>query len=309
MTGSGKKVLLVVIILGAILSLGVLFSLSSPGTQVKNGDQVGRIYLSGPIQDSFSGFGSEAITPSYVASRLKEAKEKNLEAVVLRVNSPGGSVASSQEIYNLLQDFEKPVIVSVGDMSASGGYYISSAADEIVAQPGSMTGSIGVISTFVNPEELYDKLGIEMQTIKSGKHKDMFSRELRSEERELMQELSDNAYNQFIDHIVEGRGMEKEKVKELATGEIFTGEQARENGLVDQLGGMDKALERAGSLADLEDPVYYDFSEPGLFEKLRSFSINLPQLVYKSVVSPEVLIIEKLESGLSPAIQYKVPGY
>ena len=145
-------------------------------------------------------------------------------------------------------------MVSMGGMAASGGYYISTKADKIVALPTTMTGSIGVISQIINVQELFEKLGIQMETFKGGKYKDMYSgyREMTSEEKEIMQGMIDEYYELFVDVVVEGRGLSKDEVRELATGQIYTGTEAKELGLVDALGGLDTAMDLAMELADVE---------------------------------------------------------
>ena len=314
MTKTGKRVLLAFLIIGAVFALGIIilasmFFANFSSADIEHRPQVGRIYLRGNVQEAGDVWGTEAITPSLVASRLEEARQKNLDAVVLRIQTPGGSVAASQEIYSLLEEYNRPVVVSMGDMCASGGYYISAPADAVIAHPGTMTGSVGVISQAINIEGLLDKLGIEMQTITSGEHKDMLSREMTREEIRKMQALSDNIYEQFISDVARGRDMEIEQIRELATGELFTGEQAQELGLVDQLGGMDEALAIAAEKAGVVDPVYYDFPEPGFFEMLWSLSVRLPRQLFRTALSPELLILERFEEGSSSVFEYKVPGY
>ncbi len=309
MSRTGKRVIFVVILFGALLAVGILITAPEERPAVENRELVGRIKLSGSIVDTHPGFGTAAITPELVGRRIREAEDRNLQAVVLRIDSPGGSVAASQEIYNIIQQAEIPIIISMGDMAASGGYYISAPADVIVAQPGTMTGSIGVIYQTINPEGLLDMLGIKMETITSGEHKDMAIRELTDEERQLLQDLTDNFYDQFIDDIVGGRDMDESDIRELATGEIFSGQQALNHGLVDLLGGMDEALAAAGREAELDDPVYYDFPEPGLWEQLRFFTANFPEFISLIFSSSEEKIADKIEDTLKSSIEYRVPGY
>ena len=191
---SGKRIFAAVLIGIAVLSIILLTVISGrEGKHLSTLERVVIIYLQGPIEEAGGNWDfSGAITPRRVARQLERAaKDNSIKAVVLRINSPGGAVAASQQIAALVREFEKPVVVSMGDMAASGGYYISAPADGIVAHPGTMTGSIGVIFTVVNMDGLYEKLGVEIETIKSGRHKDMFARKLTDEERRLMQEISD----------------------------------------------------------------------------------------------------------------------
>ncbi|MFW6237969.1 MAG: signal peptide peptidase SppA [Halanaerobiales bacterium] len=309
MSKAAKIFLTVFIVFFGLVFIGLITMMSRTGEVVTGEGKVARINLSGTIQEVGAEFGAGGITPAFVESQLQKAREQKVEAVVLRVNSPGGSVAASQEIAELIADYEKPVVVSMGDVAASGGYYISAPADAIVARPGTQTGSIGVIFTMVNPEGLFDKIGLEMETITSGEHKDMFNRELTEEERKLVQDLSDEAYNQFIGEIVEGRELSEEEVREQATGEVFMGSQAYELGLVDELGGYQQALELAGSLADIEDPEYYEVPGPSFFEMFMGYSARLPSLLNNVFLPEEALMMEKMEDGLTPGLEYRLVGY
>jgi len=178
-----------------------------------------------------------------------------IKAVVIHVNSPGGGTAIAQEIYDAilrLRD-EKPVVVSMAGVAASGGYYIACAADRVVANPGTITGSIGTIMTFNTFEGAMDKLGIDLQTIKSGEFKDVgnYSRGMTDEEELMLKSVIMDSYEQFVDVVVEGRSMERGDVYALADGSIFTGSQAYNLGLVDSLGGLHEAIGLAGDLAGL----------------------------------------------------------
>ena len=178
-----------------------------------------------------------------------------VKGVVLRIDSPGGAVAPTQELYDELLKLKskKPLVVSMGTVAASGGYYLSCASDWIVANPGTITGSIGVIMEFTNMEELFGKLGIRNETIKSGAHKDMGSpfRELTKEERTLLTEMVKDVREQFVEAVVAGRPVEFEKINPYLDGRIFTGRQALKLGLVDELGNINVALEKAAELAGL----------------------------------------------------------
>ena len=299
-------VLFVLVVAGAVTGLIYLSFLEEEPVE----DGVARMTLQGPIQEGMAGFTATVISPDRVDSKLRQAERyPGVEALVIRLESPGGAIGASQEIYSLISDFNLPVIISMGDMAASGGYYVSAAADAVVAQPGSMTGSIGVISTFFDPEGLFEMIGLEREIITSGEHKDMFSRSLTEEEREKMQAFSDEAYSQFIADVAAGRDMEEEAVRELATGEIFLGSQALEYGLVDELGGRLEALEIAGELAGIEDPQYVELPESSLFQQLMGTAIRLPDIISRSLAEPELVIFKDIQDGLSPAVEYRVPGY
>ena len=182
--------------------------------------------------------------------------DESIKAIVLRINSPGGSVAPVQEIYSELKKLEKPIVASMGSTAASGGYYIAAIADEILANPGTLTGSIGVIMQFTKIKGLYEKIGLEQQVVKSGRFKDTGSpvRDLTDEERELLQATLDDVHNQFINAVFEGRQehLAREDIVALADGRIFSGQQALEQKLVDQLGNLPDAIERAGELGGIE---------------------------------------------------------
>jgi protease-4 len=233
---------------------------------------------------------SGGITPSLVRNYLRKAREDAfVKAVVLRIESGGGSAAASQEIAAEVRRFReetgKPVVVSMGDVAASGGYYISVYADKIVANPATLTGSIGVISQFIYIEGLLEKLGLEMETIKAGEHKDMGIRPLTDEEREIMQAITDDLYEQFIDAVAEGRNLPPDTVRELATGQLYTGGQALELGLVDELGDRERAIWLAAELAGVTAPTVeeYGIGGPwwsGLLQQLKLWPLGEDELAF-----------------------------
>jgi protease-4 len=180
-------------------------------------------------------------------------------------------VVPSQEIYQEVRSIRekgKKVVVSMGSVAASGGYYIAAASDKIVANPGTLTGSIGVIMELANVEGLLQKIGVQSVVIKSGRHKDIASpfRKMTPEERELIQKVLDDVHDQFIDAVAEGRSMQPSEVRALADGRIFTGRQAKEKGLVDELGGLQDAVRIAGEMIGAR-------GEPKLVEPKKRFSI------------------------------------
>ncbi len=200
--------------------------------------------------------------------------DPSVKAIVLRIDSPGGSVAPVQEIFTELEKIEKPIVASMGGSAASGGYYIACAADTIVANPGTLTGSIGVIMQFTRMKGLYDKVGLEHQVVKSGQFKDTGSpfRELTEQERAVLQATVDDVYNQFVDAIFAARGslLTRAEVVELADGRIFSGKQALESKLIDQLGNLPDAIKIAGELAGIEGKprVLRPERRTSLFEQL-----------------------------------------
>ena len=190
---------------------------------------------------------TEEVEKETTKNLRKYRRNKNIKAIVLRIDSPGGGVAASQEIYNEIKrvrNVGKPVFASMGSIAASGGYYIAIPCDKIYANPGTMTGSIGVIMEMFNVEELMEKIGIYSMVIKSKEHKDIGSpfREMTEKEKKLLKSLIDDVYNQFTDAIVLERGLKKEDVLRIADGRILTGKQAVELGLVDELGDMEDAI-------------------------------------------------------------------
>jgi protease-4 len=228
------------------------------------------IRLSGFITTLDSSLLSGAtITPDLVKDYLTKAEgDKAVKAIVFHIESPGGEIAPCQEILWEIERIgeTKTVVVSMGGTATSGGYYISTKADKIVALPTTVTGSIGVISQIMNVEGLLEKLGIEIETFKGGMYKDMYRgfREMTQEEKEIMQGTIDEFYELFIEVVAEGRGLDKEDVRNLATGQMYTGTAAKELGLIDELGNLDTAINLTAEIAGIEDPVVEYYREPGL---------------------------------------------
>lgn len=211
------------------------------------GSKLALIRIEGPIMDSKD-----------TVDELKEyTKDKSIKAIVLRIDSPGGAVAPSQEIYEEVKKAvaKKKVVVSMGSVAASGGYYISAPATRIIANPGTLTGSIGVIMEIPNIEGLMNKIGIKTEVIKSGRHKDIASafRAMGKEERGILQGVMDNVHEQFMKAVSEGRRLRIEEVRKIADGRIFTGEQAKTYGLVDELGTLEDAIKTAATLAGIKE--------------------------------------------------------
>jgi len=234
-----------------VLFVAVFFYTYFTGGETKmlslfGGEGVGVLMVEGTINRSHEAIQS-----------LKEFSEsRSIKAVVVRIDSPGGGVVPTQEIYEEIEKLKKkkPVIASLGGMATSGGYYIASACDVIVANPGTLTGSIGVIIELANVEGLMEKLGLKGYNIKSGPHKDIGSplRPLSPEGKAILQSVVDSVHEQFIRAVAKGRAIEESKVRELANGAIFSGEQARDKGLVDSLGNMEDAINLASSRAGIK---------------------------------------------------------
>lgn len=229
-----------------LICVGIVTVLFGDRDGVVNGEAVGLVEVKGVIVD-----GQETIR------QLREMKkDERVKAVVLRVESPGGVVGPSQEIYAEVKKLakEKKVVVSMGSVAASGGYYVAAPATMIFANPGTMTGSIGVLMKFSNVEGLMDKVGMKAFTIKSGQFKDAGSpvRPMSPEERALLQGIIDNTHAQFVAAVAEGRKLPVEEVRRIADGRILTGEQALSLKLIDKLGTQQDAVEEAGRLAGIE---------------------------------------------------------
>lgn len=187
----------------------------------------------------------------------KYTKDSSIPALVLDIDSPGGGVVPSQEIYEevlKVKKKDKKVVASLRGLGASGGYYVACAADTIVANPGTLTGSIGVIFEFPVVQELFKKIGVRFEVVKRGKLKEVgtWNRPMTKEERSLLQSVIDDTYDQFVEAVVEGRRLDQDKVLELADGRIFTGRQAKELGLVDELGDLEDAISIAGKMGGIE---------------------------------------------------------
>jgi protease-4 len=268
-------VLLGVIIIGVILGVFLLsiFFLSRFGEEkaFTLGDKIAVVDIKGVITSSRG-----------IVEQIERLKENNdVKAIILRINSPGGGVGPSQEIYRevLRAKEKKKIIASMESVAASGGYYVACASDVIVANPGTITGSIGVVMEFSNVEDLLKKIGLRSYVIKSGKHKDIGSplRNMTSEEKAILQGVIDSVHNQFVRAVAEGRDMEERKVRQIADGRIFSGEQAKDLGLVDRLGSLQDAIEIAAEMIGIEGKpvVIYPKRKLSFYELLFKKSLRL----------------------------------
>ena len=253
-----KKVALIFVVLFVlavfISLLVILFQKNLPV-----GDRIALIRIEGPIIDSTA-----------TLDEMKDyVKDSSIKAIVLRIDSPGGAVAPSQEIYEEVRKAvaKKKIVVSMGSVAASGGYYIASPATRIIANPGTLTGSIGVIMEIPNVEGLMNKIGVKTEVIKSGRHKDIASvfRGIKKEEKQILQSVLDNVHEQFILAVAEGRKMLHDDVVRIADGRVFTGEQALKIGLVDELGNLEDAVKIAAKLSGVK-------GEPEVISKKERFS-------------------------------------
>ncbi|MFP4159502.1 MAG: signal peptide peptidase SppA [Desulfobacterales bacterium] len=227
------------IIAGSIVVVSVLSFFSGDKAESGFGEKVGIVEVSGAV-----------LNPEPVIDSLKRFRRAGgIKAIVVRIDSPGGAVGASQEIYREIRKTadKKPVIASMGTISASGGYYIASSADGIMSNPGTITGSIGVIMEYANFRELLEKVGVYPVVIKSGEYKDVGSplREMDKDEKKLLQDFVDGVHSQFVDDVAEGREMDRKEVAKIADGRIFTGKTAHDLGLVDRLGNQEDAVDWA----------------------------------------------------------------
>ncbi|MEE9214109.1 MAG: signal peptide peptidase SppA [Thermodesulfobacteriota bacterium] len=241
---------------------------------ISPGDKVAVLKIEGVILDS----------QIYLESIKKIKEDDNFKAVVVRIDSPGGAVAPSQEIYEELKSLNEtiPVISSIGTVGASGGYYIAVGTQKIYANPGSITGSIGVIAQFVNYGQLLDWAKVDVEVIKSGQYKDVGSpfREMNEADREYIQELIDNVYDQFRQAVSDARDIKEPELDLISDGKIFTGEQAKKLKLIDEIGSISDAISEAGKLGGLgEEPdvIYFPKKRSQLLELLFS-KTNLGEL-------------------------------
>ncbi len=248
------------IVLATAAGLGVLFVIVLSLASYLTGEKRTSVPL------SVGGGGAVAlvkiegllVTSDSVVEELNDyADDRSIKAIVLRIDSPGGGVVASQEIYNAVRNAKKEgklIVASMGSVAASGGYYVAAAADKIVANPGTLTGSIGVKMEFANVEKLLEKIGVKGMVVKAGEYKDVGSpfRDMTEQEKKLLQGVIDDVHGQFIDAVAEGRGLPAADVKAIADGRIFTGRQALAIKLVDQLGDLADSIQLAGTLAGIK---------------------------------------------------------
>jgi len=275
------------IIIAALFTIGVISISILAGTFSRRdtrifGEKVGVIEIFGAISDSKT-----------IVDQIKAFREEDaVKAIVLRIDSPGGGVGASQEIYREIQRTvsEKTVIASMGSVAASGGYYVAAACDGIVANPGTITGSIGVIMGYTNFEELLSKIGLTPVVIKSGEYKDLGSpvRAMTSEEQSLLQELTLKIHRQFVDAIADGRGMPIEQVEAIADGRIFTGQEAETLGLVDRLGNVQDAIQWAGELGGIKEKIETVYPEKERMPLVRYIMDSALKLWTESGLRPQL---------------------
>lgn len=250
-------------------------------------NKVAVISLEGVIGEAGSSVlgGGVGVSAATVRDDLTQAQNDPLvKAVILNINSPGGSAVASDQIYQYITEFKqnskKPVVASFGDIAASGGYYVAAAADSIVANSATLTGSIGVIMEYYDASGLLQNIGVSPEVIKSGAYKDIGSltRPTSDDERAILQSVVDEAFGQFVTRVVEGRDMERELVVSLADGRIYTGSQAKANGLVDEIGNVDVAVDLAMDFAGVDEASVVEYTHGDWWESVLSMSQSLQPL-------------------------------
>ena len=240
------------LIVGTVATVALAFivvNMALSGDRPSLGGLTGRVGLVdvvGEISDS----------EPFVDQMERLERDATVRAVVVRLDSPGGGVAASQEMYEAVRKIReqgKPVVASMAGVAASGAFYVACAADSIVSNPGTLTGSIGVIMSFPNTEELFRKVGVRLEVVKTGKFKDVGSiwRPMTEDERNLLQDVLTNVYDQFIEAISDGRSLNREDILPYADGRVFTGDQALEYGFVDRLGDLDDAIQMAAKMGGI----------------------------------------------------------
>ncbi|WP_338788934.1 signal peptide peptidase SppA [Metabacillus sp. FJAT-53654] len=274
-------------------------------------DKILVLNVNGVIQDTGEDVTSFFSTAGYQHQTFLDmveaaGEDDSVKGVILRVNSPGGGVVESAEIHKKLIELtkksKKPLYVSMGTTAASGGYYISTAADKIFAAPDTLTGSLGVIMQSINYGELAEKYGVKFETIKSGPYKDIFSptRDMTEEERKILQSMVDNAYKGFVNVITEGRPLSEEEVRKVADGRIYDGRQAKENNLIDELGYFDDTVAAMKKDLDLEEAQVVEYGDSLGLDSLLSMSVGK---VFKEDAELSSLY-QLLSSSNSPRLMY-----
>ena len=271
--------------LGLLLFIGVLVAVFSPdGFGQEDEESIGVVEIEDSIMES----------RDVIEDLERWEDDDNVKAVVVRVNSPGGAVAPSQELYQAVRrlDEQKPVAVSMGNVAASGGYYAACGAETIFSNPGTITGSIGVITQFFNVERLVDRIDLEVHTVKSGDFKDSGSpfRPFEEEDEALFSEMVFDIHDQFVEDVADCRDREVAEIEEVADGRVFTGRQAYDLGLVDELGSLHDAVDHVAEEAGLDDPpvVYPPEDQLGFFGELFELAIESSVHEVKEQKKPRV---------------------
>ena len=302
--GKKKIILIFGIVFLSIMILTFMPSKQKIEKQVTD-EKIAVIYVDGVITGNRTAsnlLSEDGGTDQLIKQLHRAAEDSSIKAIVLRINSPGGSSTATEEVgveIKKIRSQGKLVITSMGDMAASGGYWLAACTDMIYANPSTLTGSIGVYMPYSNWEELYKKIGIHQEKIKSGAHKDILAndRPMTEEERVILQTLVNEIYENFVNVVAEGRKMDIEVVKKLADGRIYTGKQAKEAGLVDELGNLYDAIDKAAELSGIQgkpkikeygnnSPFSGLFSSESKAELLKELLIDMPKTSKSKSVVP-----------------------
>ncbi|MCP4578993.1 MAG: signal peptide peptidase SppA [Deltaproteobacteria bacterium] len=296
MAKNKRPILTVLVILGVIaLILGTamifVIKMVDPSSDLSFSDKIGVIPIDGAI------FDSHETTLQLIRFR----EDKRIKAIVLRINSPGGAVGPTQEIYREVRKTveTKNVVASLGGVAASGGYYIAAAADKIVANPGTITGSIGVLMEFMRFEDLLEKIGVKLEVLKSGEFKDIGSphRELTERDRAIIDSLIADIQGQFVAAVARGRDLPLEKVNQIADGRVFSGARAKELDLVDALGNFQDAVDVAKEMANIEGGATLVYPRKKRME------------LWESFLEGTARSVTRVFQGLKPQLEYKWGGF
>ncbi|MBU1713390.1 MAG: signal peptide peptidase SppA [Proteobacteria bacterium] len=272
------------IFVAGIIGISTLIFLGTRESDFNMGEKVGVVEISGIITDAKDA----------IRNIRKYREDDSIKAIVLRIDSPGGVVGPSQEIFREVRKTigEKKIVASMGAIAASGGYYVAAGTDGIMANPGTITGSIGVIIGYTNFEEILQKIGLYPVVVKSGEYKDMGSpvRKMTEREKKLLQEFVDSTHRQFVAAVAEGRKMDPAKVRAIADGRIITGEDAKSLGLVDRLGNIEDAIEWAGRMGGIKGKISAVYSRKTDISFLDYFIESSIKKIVNRVVNPEFYI-------------------
>jgi protease IV len=293
-----------------LLLTSSMFSLrlldSGTGIATGRGDAVAIVRVEGAITSGDEAeFGTGAVSGVVISDLRQAAADATVKAVVLRVDSPGGTVTGSAQIYEAVRDFEKPVVVSMASVAASGGYYVSAPAQYILARPDTITGSIGVIYTIFDAQELLDNIGVDVISLASGRNKGIGNpwEDLTEEQQQILESLMNESFDEFVRVIVEGRDLSEAEVRALADGRIYSGRQALALNLVDELGDLQDAIDKAAELGGIVgEPRIVEYEHvPSLRQLLGGFNTRLNQ-------SRSQEILNLIHEFTLPRLEYRYTG-
>ncbi|MEE8359056.1 MAG: signal peptide peptidase SppA [Candidatus Hydrothermarchaeales archaeon] len=264
--------LVIIILLGISVLAAYILTKPMDSGSLKFGDKVAVIKVEGVItmSDGAGFFGVTGANPTRIIKQIKKANDdSSVKAILFEINSPGGGIVASEAIAEAIKDVDKPTVAWLSEIATSGGYYVASSCDYIVADRGTLTGSIGVISMFPQYSSLLEKMGVEMRVIKSGEYKDIGSpfRNMTGEERSMIQEWNDEIYNDFVSFVAENRGLSREYVEEIAEGKLYVGKKAVELKLADEIGTKEDAIAVAGRMGGIEgEPTVVEYKRGTFFD-------------------------------------------